>query len=81
MTIGALIRGETAHFDPSLSQVTHGISSVASREQLPVAFGVITCETMEQALARSSGPANKGWEAALAAIEMVNVWKEIDTAG
>lgn len=80
VTIGALVRGETAHFDHISSQVTHAISSVAIELGMPVSFGVITCETMEQAIARSTGAANKGWEAALAAIEMANVWKEIGTA-
>lgn len=80
VTIGALVRGETAHFDHISSQVTHAISAVAIDLDVPVSFGVITCETMEQAVARSSGGANKGWEAALAAIEMVNVWKEIGRA-
>lgn len=81
VTIGALVRGETAHFDHISSQVTHAISNVAVELGVPVSFGVITCETMEQAVARSSGGANKGWEAALAAIEMVNLWKEIGAAG
>ena len=78
ITIGALVRGETAHFDHISSQVTHAISAVAVDLGVPVSFGVITCETMEQAFARSSTGANKGWEAALAAIEMVNLWKEIE---
>lgn len=81
VTIGALVRGDTPHFDHISSQVTHAISAVAVERRMPISFGVITCETMEQAIVRSSGGANKGWEAALAAIEMVNVWKEIDAAG
>lgn len=80
VTIGALIRGETAHFDHISSQVTHAISAVAIDVGIPISFGVITCETIEQAVTRSTGARNKGWEAALAAIEMVNVWKEIGTA-
>lgn len=81
VTLGALIRGETPHFDHISSQVTHAISAVAVDTGLPISFGVITCETMDQAIARSSGSSNKGWEAALAAIEMTNLWKEIDAAG
>lgn len=79
VTIGAVIRGETPHFDHISSQVTHGISAVAMELTIPVSFGVITCETMDQAVARSSGASNKGWEAALAAIELANLWKEIET--
>lgn len=81
VTIGALVRGETPHFDHISSQVTHAISSVSIDRAIPISFGVITCETMEQAIARSTGGSNKGWEAALAAIEMVNLWKEIETVG
>ena len=78
VTIGCLIRGETAHFDVLSSQVTHELSRVDG----PVAFGVITCNTYEQAVARSSaGTGNKGWEAALAAIEMANLWRALRTKG
>ena len=79
VTIGAVVRGETPHFDYISAEVTHSISAVAVDLGLPISFGVITCETMEQAIARSSGGSNKGWEAALAAIEMANLWKEIGT--
>jgi 6,7-dimethyl-8-ribityllumazine synthase len=78
VTIGALIRGETPHFDHIAAQVTHALSDVATMLDVPVSFGVITCDTREQAIARSSGGANKGWEAALAAIEMATLWREID---
>jgi 6,7-dimethyl-8-ribityllumazine synthase len=79
VTIGALIRGETPHFDQIAAQVTQGISEVGVMGEMPVSFGVITCNTTEQAVARSSGGANKGWEAALAAIEMATLWREIKT--
>ncbi|HET8797667.1 MAG TPA: 6,7-dimethyl-8-ribityllumazine synthase [Thermoanaerobaculia bacterium] len=80
ITLGCLIRGETPHFDFISAQVTHDISRVAMRARLPVTFGVITCNTLEQAVARSSpGTSNKGWEAALAAIEMANLWRAIRT--
>ncbi len=76
VTIGCLIRGETAHFDVLASQVTHELSRVGG----PLSFGVITCNTYEQAVARSSaGSGNKGWEAALAAIEMANLWRALRT--
>ena len=82
ITLGCLIRGETPHFDVLASQVTNELSRIAVERKLPVAFGVLTCNTLEQAVARSSpGAGNKGWEAALAAIEMANLWRALRTAG
>ena len=82
VTLGCLIRGETPHFDVLASQVTNELSRISVERKLPVAFGVLTCDTLEQAVARSSpGPGNKGWEAALAAIEMANLWRALRTAG
>ena len=76
ITLGCLLRGETPHFDFISAQVTSEISRVAVDAQFPVTFGVITVNTQEQAIARSSpGSGNKGWEAAMAAIEMVNLYK------
>jgi 6,7-dimethyl-8-ribityllumazine synthase len=76
VTLGCLLRGETPHFDFISAQVTTELSRVAVDTQFPVAFGVITVNTQEQAIARSSpGSGNKGWEAALAAIEMANLYK------
>lgn len=67
--LGAVVRGETAHFDFVAGEAARGLSEVAVRHQLPVAFGVLTTETMEQALARAGGTAgNKGYEATEAAI-------------
>jgi 6,7-dimethyl-8-ribityllumazine synthase len=72
LALGCLIRGETPHFDVLAHQVAAGLGRVGLDESLPVIFGVLTTENLEQALARSEdGPSNKGWEAALAAIEMV----------
>ena len=80
VTLGCLIRGETPHFDVLASQVTNELSRISIERKLPVAFGVLTCNTLEQAVARSSpGPGNKGWEAALAAIEMANLWRALRT--
>lgn len=80
IALGCLIRGETPHFDVLASQVTNELSRVSIERKLPVAFGVLTCNTHEQAAARSSpGPGNKGWEAALAAIEMANLWRALRT--
>jgi 6,7-dimethyl-8-ribityllumazine synthase len=80
VTLGCLLKGDTPHFDFISAQVTNDLSRVAVEARFPVAFGVITCNTYEQAIERSSpGPANKGWEAALAAIEMANLWKAVSS--
>src|SRR5258706_568920 len=82
VTLGCLLRGDTPHFDFISAQVTNDLSRVAIDEQFPVAFGIITCNTLVQAVRRSSpGTCNKGWEAALAAIEMANLWRMIRTEG
>ncbi|HEX9985158.1 MAG TPA: 6,7-dimethyl-8-ribityllumazine synthase [Thermoanaerobaculia bacterium] len=80
VTLGCLIRGDTPHFDFISAQVTNELSRIAVEWRYPLVFGVITCNTHEQAVARSSpGTANKGWEAALAAIEMANLWRALRT--
>lgn len=79
--IGAIIRGETAHFEVVAAQTATGIAAVARREGVPVIFGVLTTDTMEQARARSvAGLGNSGWQAALGAIEMVRTLASIDRA-
>jgi 6,7-dimethyl-8-ribityllumazine synthase len=80
ISLGCLIRGDTPHFDFISAQVTNELSRIAVDARWPVAFGVITCNTLEQAVERSSkGSGNKGWEAALAAIEMANLWRALRT--
>ncbi len=80
--LGAVIRGETPHFDYLSSQVTHGISQVALKYDLPVTFGVITADTVEQALARAGVKhANKGSEAAISAVQMANLFKQLTEDG
>ncbi len=80
ITLGCLLRGDTPHFEFISAQVTNDLSRVAIDSRFPVAFGVITCNTLEQAVERSSqGTSNKGWEAALAAIEMANLWRALRT--
>lgn len=80
ITLGCLLRGDTPHFDFISAQVTNELSRVSVETRVPVAFGVITCNTYEQAVERSSaGTSNKGWEAALAAIEMANLWRAVRT--
>jgi len=78
VALGCLLRGDTPHFDFISAQVTNELSRVSIETRFPVAFGVLTCNTFEQAVARASaGSGNKGWEAALAAIEMANLWRAL----
>lgn len=81
ITLGCVLRGETPHFEFIAAQVTAELSRVAVDARFPIAFGVITCNTEQQAVERSAkGPSNKGWEAALAAIEMANLWRALRTS-
>jgi 6,7-dimethyl-8-ribityllumazine synthase len=77
--LGAVIKGETPHFDYISAAMTQGIKEVMLAHGLPVTFGVLTTESMEQALDRAGGKAgNKGAEAALAAVEMLNTLKALE---
>jgi 6,7-dimethyl-8-ribityllumazine synthase len=72
--IGCLLRGDTAHYDVIVNEVTRGIGQSAQETGVPHAFGVLTCDTLEQAIDRAGlKMGNKGFEAALAAVEMVSV--------
>jgi 6,7-dimethyl-8-ribityllumazine synthase len=72
--IGCLLRGDTAHYDVIVNEVTRGIGQSAQETGVPHAFGVLTCETLEQAIDRAGlKMGNKGFEAALAAVEMANL--------
>ena len=74
--LGAVVRGETPHFEYVAAEAAHGIAEVARRHDVPIAFGVLTADTIEQALARAGGErGNKGYEAAVTALEMVQVLK------
>ncbi len=76
--LGAVIRGATPHFEYVSAEVTKGIASVALDTGVPVSFGILTTDNIEQAIERAGTKSgNKGWDAALAAIEMVNVLKEV----
>ena len=78
VALGCLIRGETAHFDLLAAEAVKGLAQVAVSSGVPVIFGVLTCDTMEQAIDRAGGKAgNKGWDAALAAIEMVSLFRRL----
>lgn len=72
--LGALVRGETPHFDHLAAEVVRGTGQVAAETGVPVIFGVLTADTMEQAIDRAGGKGgNKGWDAALSGIEMANL--------
>ncbi len=74
LTLGCIIRGETTHFDFIARQVSHGVAQVGWETGVPTIFGVITAETMEQAIDRSGiKGGGRGWEAAQAGIEMVHL--------
>jgi 6,7-dimethyl-8-ribityllumazine synthase len=76
IAIGAIIRGETPHFNYLASEITKGLGAISLEFDIPVAFGVITTETVEQAIERAGTKAgNRGGEAALSAIEMANLTK------
>jgi 6,7-dimethyl-8-ribityllumazine synthase len=76
--LGAVIRGATPHFEMVANQVSRGIAQVSLETGKPVIFGVITADTIEQAIERAGTKAgNRGWDAALAALEMVDVMKKI----
>ena len=77
--LGAVIRGSTPHFDFVAGEASKGMASVSLDHNLPVVFGVLTTDTIEQAIERAGTKAgNKGAEAAITAIEMVNLFKQID---
>lgn len=77
--LGAVIRGETPHFDYVAGQAARGVAQLGVKERIPVIFGVLTTDTLDQALERSGGKAgNKGADAAMAAIEMVHLLGSLD---
>jgi len=77
--LGAVIRGETPHFDYVSAEVSKGIANVSLDSETPVIFGVLTTDTIEQAISRAGTKSgNKGFEAALSLIEMVNLFDEIE---
>jgi 6,7-dimethyl-8-ribityllumazine synthase len=76
--LGAVIRGATPHFEYVSAEVSKGVASVSQETGLPVIFGVLTTDTIEQAIERAGTKSgNKGWDAALSAIEMANVVKQL----
>jgi 6,7-dimethyl-8-ribityllumazine synthase len=78
--LGAVIRGETDHYEHVAGAAAHGVAQVALASSVPVIFGILTCDTLEQAMNRAGGKSgNKGTDGALAAIEMVNLLRQLPT--
>jgi 6,7-dimethyl-8-ribityllumazine synthase len=76
--LGAVIRGSTPHFDYVAGEAAKGVGQVAAGSTIPVTFGILTTDTIEQAIERAGTKAgNKGFDAAMAAIEMANLWRAI----
>jgi 6,7-dimethyl-8-ribityllumazine synthase len=79
VALGAVIRGDTPHFDYVAGEASRGLSLASADFDVPIAFGVLTCDTMAQAEARAGGEhGNKGWDAALAALEMADLFDLVD---
>lgn len=78
ITLGCVVRGETPHFDYIAAEAAKGVAQVAMQTGVPTAFGVLTTETLEQALERAGAKSgNKGWDAALTAIELVQISQQL----
>ncbi len=77
--LGCLIQGDTPHFGYIASEVTKGIAQISLDSGVPVAYGIITADTLEQAIERAGTKAgNKGFDAAMSALEMIDLWRAID---
>ena len=78
IALGAVIRGETSHFDYIASEVAKGVARISQDKKIPAAFGIITADTVEQAVERAGAKqGNKGRDAALAALEMADIYSQI----
>ena len=81
VAVGAVIRGDTPHFDYVAGEASRGLARASSEFDTPIGFGVLTCDNDEQARERAGGAhGNKGWDAALAALEMVDLFERLDAA-
>tara|TARA_E500000331_G_scaffold155385_1_gene150921 strand:- start:744 stop:1220 length:477 start_codon:yes stop_codon:yes gene_type:complete len=78
ITLGAVIRGDTPHFDVVISEASKGIATVSRETGVPIIFGVLTTDTMQQALERAGIKNNLGWNYALQAVEMASLMKAMD---
>lgn len=82
VAVGAVIRGETPHFDFVAGEAARGLADAATDADLPVGFGLLTCDTLEQAMARAGGlHGNKGWDAAVAALETADLLDQLEPLG
>jgi 6,7-dimethyl-8-ribityllumazine synthase len=82
IAVGAVIRGETPHFDIVAGEAARGLADAAAEFDVPVTLGLLTCDTMEQAEARAGGEhGNKGVDAAMAALEMADLFDLLDSSG
>jgi 6,7-dimethyl-8-ribityllumazine synthase len=82
IALGAVIRGSTSHFDYIAGEASKGLAAAAHAAPVPVAFGVLTTESLEQAIERAGAKhGNKGWDAAVSAIEMITLSRALDIAG
>jgi 6,7-dimethyl-8-ribityllumazine synthase len=78
VALGALVRGDTPHFDFLAAEVSKGLGQVALEADIPIIYGILTADTVEQAVDRAGAKSgNKGWDAALSAIEMVNLFRRM----
>lgn len=81
IAVGAVVRGETPHFDIVAGEAARGLADASRDFDVPVTLGLLTTDTMEQAMARAGGVhGNKGWDAALAALELVDLFSRLDAA-
>lgn len=79
VALGAVIRGDTPHFEYVAGEASRGLAAATVESEIPVGFGLLTCDTLEQAQERSGGAhGNKGWDAALAALEMADLMQQLD---
>jgi 6,7-dimethyl-8-ribityllumazine synthase len=79
VALGAVIRGDTPHFDYVAGEASRGLADASRDSEIPLGFGLLTCDTMEQALARCGGAhGNKGWDASIAALEMADLMAQLD---
>ncbi len=79
VALGAVIRGDTPHFDFVAGEAARGLAAACTDAEIPVGFGLLTCDNLEQALARAGGVhGNKGWDAAVAALETTDVLDQME---
>lgn len=79
VALGAVIRGDTPHFDYVAGEASRGLADAVNEGEIPVGFGLLTCDNMEQAEERAGGAhGNKGWDAAVAALEMADLMQHLD---